>query len=146
MNMKLLIALLLFSSSAMTAELPACYTGAWYDAERVGEGMFLEVLDGDVFTGSFYTYHELTPDWFIFEGIKNDLVLSTGRKISENPFKIVEHKVGVGSILPVTDDLFIFTWKKDIDYWGKPCLSQCDGQMVYTRITSPVKCLDAEPK
>ncbi len=131
--MKAVLAGILLMLSGSAFALDKCYNGPWYSPERSGEGIFLTVTD-DTVAGAFYTYLIGEPFWTVFAGDPNKpMVMYTGQKVSEFPWKANVYELGFADVLPVTPDLIIFTWHLDILPDGKFCLGQCDGQYVYTR-------------
>lgn len=144
MKFLLAIALLIFAQSSFG--LDRCMTGSWYDPERDGEGINIEVLEGQTF-GYFYTYglnnHKV---WYLFQG-KDDrnLTMYGTLKTSEDPFKAAEYDVGTASIRVFDEDfmLFEFQLRTDLseDNAHKFCLANyCEGKYLYERITTPIPC------
>jgi hypothetical protein len=142
--MKLLLAILLMSSTNVVA-LNQCYSGAWYDLERPGEGINLDISVKGQLSGFFYTFATTSHVWFAMNGKPSDMTMYAVQKTSVDPWKATEFEVGAATILPITDDMIVFTYAlhTDIYHLGDWCLKgYCSGQYVYTRITKPITCID----
>ena len=129
--------LLLLSGSVFA--LDSCITGSWFDPERDGEGINIEVLEDKTLV-YFYTYRNQKQVWFI----SVDNVVYTTRKKTEDPFSVDVFEVGSASIVAHDNDSLTFRFKLDIDIdrnaaipW---CLTQCFGEYEYVRLTQPVAC------
>ncbi len=141
--MKILLTILLIGFTWNVYADDVCLTGSWYSPERDGEGINIEVDVGEkdtIVSGFFYTYVSNNPNWYVFEGVIDNLTMYTGFKLSESPFKAVVREVGVAKITYVTDNLMIYSYNLNVGPDGKPCISQCSGEYIYTRLTQPIAC------
>jgi len=138
----LMTLLLLISTSAFASgSLPSCYSGSWYDTDRNGEGIDLQVLEH---TNLFYFYTFVGKDqmWFTGLGKDTNFTLYYTTKSHENPFITSTDPIGTATIKFVDNDVMLFTF----DVPNKPpagdwCLeTSCSGKYVYERLTSLIKC------
>lgn len=134
--------LFLFSSGAMAIE--ACHTGSWYDPDRDGEGVNIEVIDG-ITVAYLYTFdHEDRPSWYTMLGDQYLAMYQTVVVPDKTEFITKTQPVGVAQFELLTDDIIYFNYLIDIVYKDGlkyECnYDRCKGSYVYRRITQPIPC------
>jgi hypothetical protein len=147
--MKKLLAILLLAFSLNAVALDPCYTGSWYDPERDGEGLVIEVL-GDTTLAYFYTYsfHNSGQEWFLFQGDGAILDAFDTIKHSEDPFVAEVFDVGYAVIEPVNENeiTFLHSYVLDLEVLSEEnpspwCLHEaCTREYNYIRLTQPIDC------
>ena len=138
----LFIVLMLFSVPLFA--LDDCFSGAWYDPERPGEGIFLEVQAERV-VGSYYTFRQNRLDWYVFASDEGrEITLYQQELISYEPFNVINWEVGEVFIFPESQNNLVFTWRLDLDLSRDVslplCLTDCVRGFLYTRLTQPISC------
>jgi len=144
----LLIVILLLISPSLHA-LDECMSGAWFDPERNGEGIVLEVLEEQTL-GYFYTYGSQGRAWYVMLGEEAlpdvELLTIYGTQLVSNiPYKVREFEVGSAFITVIDNDSIQFKYDLVLDVdsgnaipW---CMAGfCEGDYEYKRLTRPVPC------
>jgi len=151
--MKYFLTILLAIFSINAFALDECFTGSWYDKNRSGEGINIEVNKGGALTVAyFYTFDEdRRQTWFTFVGEKT-LTMYQTVLLDYDDFITDEESIGVGVVEPVTNDVLIFAYDRLIKWLpleekfvlcnGK--FETCSATYIYRRLTQPVAC--AAPK
>ncbi|KAA9133467.1 hypothetical protein F3N42_03700 [Marinihelvus fidelis] len=134
-------------------QLTECENGSWYDRERSGEGINLEVLDEN-FVAYFYTYEprgEIADQtWFLILGDNADGKATVHDVIAgyvDDGLDVAVMPVGSATFEYAGPDRLAFSWRMDLDLnrlgdgtvipW---CLSSCSGSLSLSRLTRPHPC------
>lgn len=147
MPIRYMITLLLLTLSFNAIALDACFTGAWYDEERVGEGINLEAHEKFT-SGFFYGFDKNTkPIWYAMLG-DEILTMSVAIVVEDKTFITKEEDVGVAQVVPLADGVirFRYTLIAEVDEDGdlKLCKGDhCTGDYIYTQLTRPIPCDEA---
>jgi len=147
--MRIFVLVLFLGISFQVAALEKCMSGAWFDPERNGEGMVLEILDEQTL-GYFYTYGSEGRAWYVMlgEDALPDVELLTiygTAKVSNIPFVVREFDVGSAFISVIDNDSIRFKYDLVLDVdrdaaipW---CLAGfCEGDYTYQRLSQPIPC------
>lgn len=144
--MKALLAGLLFLLSFNLQAFDTCLSGNFYDPERDGEGIQLEML-GDVTAGFFFTHGSRGTVWYalLASDGSGELDMYGMDKLSEYPFKTRSLITGNATIGFVDEDTLKFSYSLEFDIdrnanipW---CMhGGCVGKHLYTRLTQPFPC------
>jgi len=144
------LVLIFFSANAFSQDL--CMSGSWYDTERDGEGIHLQIADTFLY-GYIFEHRPGGMEWFTFladrteDTIADDYMIATlyrTVKLSESPYSSYSYPVGTVDMDFI--DSGHITFVKDIKYdlmklhdpnvsipW---CLAGCTKTYEYVRLTT----------
>jgi len=137
--MKTLLIVILLSISFPLFALDKCMTGSWYDPDNSGSGVDIQVL-GDFTTVKYYAYGSSRQAWYVMNGEGGNLnMIATVYDAGV----VTEHDVGSAHIEQIDNNTITFDFdiNIDVDNGFNWCLSDfCQGNLTYTRITTPIPC------
>ena len=139
-----LLILLLTAFTAPALALDPCYTGAWGDPDRDGEGITITVLDDGRTLSYFYTFGSEGRAWYVMVGT-DVLTMYGAEKRADDPFSAITAEVGAATLIPIDGDTIAFNYTLQLDVdrsaaipW---CLGgHCSGSYTYTRIADRGAC------
>lgn len=137
MRMKFVLAIILMAIGLNAQASDPIVTGSWYNPDRDGEGISLEV---DV--GYFYTYGIRGQSWYVLQKVTPD------KFIMWRPANLNEAaaNVGTATVDVIDNDTIIFSYRLalDLDKRGLAfphCLGgHCSGVYEYIRQTHLMEC------
>ena len=135
----IVILLLLFTTPAMA--LDKCMLGSWYDPDRSGEGINLQVV-GEITVIHFYTFNYNDDEtWFILLGDRIFTMSSLVKIPDDDEFLTKEKLVGHAEIEYVSNNAIYFQFKQDLIYENGRAYEcnheTCEGRFLYKRSTEP---------
>jgi hypothetical protein len=139
--------LALYAAPALALE--NCDSGSWYDPDRAGEGINLEVTDSTVVM-YFYTYSEGSHAFYVGVGDNDDelVELTLYETVPGSLLEFPKEELEVGTAFVEKEEGFLL-WSyhlsldaDKVDNGHLPyCVGfHCDGEFVYERLTQPVAC------
>ena len=147
---KVLIAILALLFAADAYALETCDTGSWYDPDRAGEGINLEVTEGTVVM-YFYTYAEGSHAFYVGVGENDDelVELTLYETVPGSLLEFPKEELEVGTAILEKEEGFLlwsYHLSLDADSLGNGHLPycvgfHCDGDLIYERLTQPVACV-----
>lgn len=142
-----LLMALLMAFTAPALALDPCYTGAWGDPDRDGEGITISVLDDGRTLAYMYAFGSEGRAWYVMTSRPDGALTMFGAlKTSEDPYNANTHNVGDATITPIDGDTIEFTYSLRLDIDRKnatiPWCSNnlCEGSYTYTRIYGAGAC------
>ena len=138
----LILGALLLSTNLWAID--SCHTGSWYDPDRAGEGITIEVI-GDVTVVYFYTFDRWDDQvWYTMIGDRRLVMYSSLIIPDDDEFFTKQVIVGDADIEILTDDVIFFNYDRALEYFNGDlysCVGDiCKGSYVYRRITQPIPC------
>lgn len=147
--MKFLLTFLLAIFSLNAMALDKCMSGSWYDPQRDGEGINVEVDATNMTVAYFYTFdRNESKAWYTLLG-DGYLAMFDTFKVDDKylEFRTETQLVGSAILEPLTPDAMYFIYQFDLEYKdGKKyeCVTtpdfSCNGRYLYRRLTQPIPC------
>ena len=148
--MKTLLMTVLFMVSGSVFALDECFTGSWFDPDRVGEGINVEVnKDGALTVAYFYTFDKRGRQiWYSMIG-EETLVMESTVVVDDVDFITKTVDVGTAAVEPITNDVMVFGYvrliewnpiRKEFTLCDKEADDTCEAIHVYRRLTQPIAC------
>ena len=140
--MRYLLTLILTLLAVPVMAFDACMTGSWYDPQRDGEGINIEVLD-DTVIAYFYRPGASNQRWYLMIGDRpegGDARLGVYQSVG------VDEVYWIGdALISVTGDNtldFSYEFRYDMTRGGDdlPWCIGCNGAFMYVRLTQPIPC------
>jgi len=138
----IVVGFLMFMQSAFA--LKPCHIGSWYDPDRKGEGINIEVING-LKVAYFYTFDDDGDQvWYTMIGEEIMTIMTTIKIYDDKQFITKTVDTGVAILEALTNDVIRFKFDRIIEYnEGYPEVCEgdtCSGEYIYRRITQPVPC------
>lgn len=142
--MKGILLALLMMVSGSAAAFESCWTGAWYDPGRDGEGIVMEVLNDNVVVWFYRPGTASSQRWYLMVGDNEPGTHARLITYQQTHVGGAALENGTAGVSMKGNDMMKFSYHFNYDFTtedgGTPWCIGCSDTTTYVRLSQPIPC------